>query len=219
MTALVARERYGVGQEVNASHLGSMAALQGLNISMKTILGKEFPRNTRDDAYNPLWNHYRCADGLWICLGMIQSDRYWKDLCVALGVEELIEDPRFNNIRAMGKNHRELIAILDKVFATKPRDEWMKILKHGGDFIYTIVNTISDLPSDPQIIANDYVVDYEHPEIGKTKLVGVPIILSKTPGNPRGRAPELGENTEMVLTELLGYSWEDVSRLREDGVI
>jgi CoA:oxalate CoA-transferase len=219
MTALVARERQGVGQEVNASHLGSMVALQGLNVSMKTILGKEFPRNTRDDAYNPLWNHYRCADGLWICLGMIQSDRYWKDLCIALGIEELIDDPRFNNIKAMGKNHRELIPILDKVFATKPRDEWMKILKHGGDFIYTIVNTISDLPSDPQVIANDYVVDYEHPEIGKTKLVGVPIILSKTPGNPRGRAPELGENTEVVLTELLGYSWEDVSRLREGGVI
>jgi crotonobetainyl-CoA:carnitine CoA-transferase CaiB-like acyl-CoA transferase len=219
MTALVARERHGIGQEVNASHLGSMVALQGLNISMKTILGKEFPRNTRDDAYNPLWNHYQCADGLWICLGMIQSDRYWKDLCVALGIEELIDDPRFNNIRGMGKNHRELIPILDKVFATKPRDEWMKILKHGGDFIYTIVNTISDLPSDPQVIANDYVVDYEHPEIGKTKLVGVPIILSKTPGNPRGRAPELGENTEMVLTELLGYSWDDVARLRQSGVI
>jgi crotonobetainyl-CoA:carnitine CoA-transferase CaiB-like acyl-CoA transferase len=150
---------------------------------------------------------------------MIQSDRYWKDLCVALGIEELIDDPRFNNIRGMGKNHRELIPILDKVFATKPRDEWMKILKHGGDFIYTIVNTISDLPSDPQVIANDYVVDYEHPEIGKTKLVGVPIILSKTPGNPRGRAPELGENTEMVLTELLGYSWDDVARLRQSGVI
>jgi len=219
MTALVARERYGVGQEVNASHLGSMLALQGLNVSMKTILGKEFPRNTRDDAYNPLWNHYRCADGLWICLGMIQSDRYWKDLCKALGIEQLIDDPRFNNIKAMGKNHRELVAILDRVFAMKPRAEWMDILKRGGDFIYTIVNTISDLPSDPQVVANEYIVDYDHPEIGKTKVVGVPVILSKTPGNPLGRAPELGENTEMILTELLGYSWEDVAKLREGGVI
>ncbi len=69
------------------------------------------------------------------------------------------------------------------------------------------------------MIANEYIVDYEHPEIGKTKLVGVPVILSKTPGNPRGRAPELGENTELILTELLGYSWDDVAKLREDGVI
>ncbi len=87
-----------------------------------------------------------------------------------------------------------------------------KILKAGGDFIYTIVNTISDLPEDPQVRANDYIVDYEHPGFGKTQLVGVPVILSETPGNPRGRAPELGENTEMLLTEMLGYSWEDVGK-------
>lgn len=219
MTALVARERYGVGQEVNASHLGSMIALQGLNVSSKTILGKEFPRNTRDDAFNPLWNHYKCADGMWLCLGMLQTDRYWKDFCVAMGFPELIDDARFNNIKVRGKNHRELVAILDKVFAGKPRAEWMTILKNGGDFIYTVVNKISDLPTDSQVIANEYVVDYDHPEIGKTKVVGVPIILSKTPGNPRGRAPELGENTEMILTDMLGYSWDDVAKLRDDGVI
>ncbi len=219
VTALVARERQGIGQELNASHLGSMIALQGLNVSMRTIMGKEFPRNTRDDAFNPLWNHYKCADGLWICLGMLQTDRYWKDFCTTLGVPELVDDPRFNNIKIRGKNHRELVAIFDKVFITKPRSEWMKVLKAGGDFIYTIVNTINDLPDDPQVIANDYIVDYEHEAVGKTKLVGLPIILSKTPGNPRGRAPELGEQTETILTEMLGYSWDDVAKMREEGAI
>ncbi len=204
--ALVARERYGVGQEVNASHLGSMIALQ------------EFKRNAREESFNPLWNHYKCADEKWICLGMIQ-DRYWKDFCNAVGIQGLIEDPRFNNMRARGKNRRELIAILDKVFATKPRDEWMHVLKHGGDFIYTVVNSINDLPTDPQVLANEYVVDYDHPELGKMQVVGVPVILSQTPGNPRGRAPELGENTEMILTEMLGYSWDDVAKFREAGII
>jgi crotonobetainyl-CoA:carnitine CoA-transferase CaiB-like acyl-CoA transferase len=216
--ALVARERYGVGQEVNASHLGSMIALQGLNVSSRTFLGHEFQRNAREEAFNPLWNHYKCGDGKWICFGMIQ-DRYWKDFCVALGIQELIEDPRFNQMKARGKNRRELIAILDQVLVTKTRDEWMYILKHGGDFIYTVVNSIDDLPSDPQVLANGYVVDYDHPELGKKQLVGVPVILSKTPGDARGRAPELGENTELILTELLGYSWEDVAKLREQGVI
>ncbi len=56
-----------------------------------TMMGKEFPRNTRDDAFNPLWNHYKCADGKWLCLGMLQTDRYWKDFCVALGIPELVE--------------------------------------------------------------------------------------------------------------------------------
>ncbi len=216
--ALVARERYGVGQEVNASHLGSMIALQGLNVASRTFLGHEFKRNAREESFNPLWNHYKCADEKWICLGMIQ-DRYWKDFCNAVGIQGLIEDPRFNNMRARGKNRRELIAILDKVFATKPRDEWMHVLKHGGDFIYTVVNSINDLPTDPQVLANEYVVDYDHPELGKMQVVGVPVILSQTPGNPRGRAPELGENTEMILTEMLGYSWDDVAKFREAGII
>src|SRR5208282_298214 len=63
LAALLARERYGVGQEVDASHLGSMMALQGLNVVARTITGKEFNRNTRANAFNPLWNHYRCSDG------------------------------------------------------------------------------------------------------------------------------------------------------------
>jgi crotonobetainyl-CoA:carnitine CoA-transferase CaiB-like acyl-CoA transferase len=219
MTALVARERYGVGQEVNASHLGSMIALQGLNISRRTMLGKGFPINTREDAYNPLWNHYKCADGRWLSLGMLQTDRYWKDLCLSLGVPELVDDERFSHMKARTKNHRELVQIFDRIFITRSREEWLKTLKTGGDFIYTVVNTIDDLPGDPQVLANNYIVDYDHPVAGMTQVVGVPLILSKTPGNPRGRAPELGENTETILTELLGYSWEDVARLRESGVI
>ncbi len=122
-------------------------------------------------------------------------------------------------MKVRGKNRRELIQILDKVLATKTRDEWMRVLKHGGDFIYTVVNSVNDLPADPQVLANGYIVDYDHPELGKKQIVGVPVILSKTPGNPRGRAPELGENTELILTELLGYSWEEVAELREAGVI
>jgi CoA:oxalate CoA-transferase len=130
-----------------------------------------------------------------------------------------MDDERFKDMRARTQNHRELVAILDKVFAAKTRPEWLTILKKGGDFIYTIVNKISDLPDDPQVIANGYVVDYEHPAIGPTRLVGVPVILDETPGDPRGRAPELGEHTETILTELLGYSWNDVAKLQEAGVI
>ena len=89
LAALFARERTGIGQEVDASHLGSMMALQGLNVAARTIMGKEFPRNTRANAFNPLWNHYRCADDRWIALGMLQADRYWKDFCRAIGADAL----------------------------------------------------------------------------------------------------------------------------------
>jgi formyl-CoA transferase len=81
------------------------------------------------------------------------------------------------------------------------------------------VNSVSDLPDDPQVKANNYVVDYEHPVLGNMTLLGMPIKLSATPGDPRGHAPELGEHTEVLLTETLGYSWDEVARLREENVI
>jgi len=219
LAALFARERTGLGQEVDASHLGSMMALQGLNVAARTIMGKEFPRNTRANAFNPLWNHYRCADDKWISLAMLQPDRYWKDFCVTIGRNDLIEDPRFADIKSRGKNAVALIEMIDAVFATRPRDEWMRTLKAGGDFIYTVVNSVSDLPDDPQVKANNYVVDYEHPALGNMTLLGMPVKLSVTPGDPRGHAPELGEHTEVILTETLGYSWDEVARLREENVI
>lgn len=219
LAALLARERYGVGQEVDASHLGSMMALQGLNVASRTIHGKEFNRNTRANAFNPLWNHYRCADDKWLCLGMLQPDRYWKDFCTTLGRADLIIDPRFAEMRTRGHNAAELIKIFDEIFATRTRDEWMRALKAGGDFIYTVVNSVSDLPEDPQVKANGYVVDYEHPELGATRLLGMPVKLSETPGDPRGHAPELGEHTETIMTGMLGYSWDDIARLRDANVI
>jgi crotonobetainyl-CoA:carnitine CoA-transferase CaiB-like acyl-CoA transferase len=219
ITALLARERQGVGQELDVSHLGSMTMLQGLNVASRAMMGWEIPRNAREAAFNPLWNHYQCGDGKWLCLSMLQSDRYWKDFCIALGLPELVADPRFAELRERGRNAREVIAILDRTFAAKPREEWLKILRAGGDFIFGIVNAVADLPNDPQVIANEYIADYEHPALGKTKVVGVPIKFSRTPGSPRGAAPELGEHTEILLTEELGYSWEEVARLREAGVI
>ena len=87
---------------------------------MRTIMGKEFARNTRDDAFNPLWNHYRCADGKWIALAMLQPDRYWKDFCAVIGKAELIEDPRFADVKSRGKNAARLVAIFDEVFADTP---------------------------------------------------------------------------------------------------
>jgi CoA:oxalate CoA-transferase len=219
VTALFVRERTGLGQEIDISHLGSMMALQGLNLCSVLLTGREMPRRSRETAYNPLWNHYRCADGKWLCLGMLQPDRYWKQFCRALGLDELAEDPRYQDIRQRGANSREIIRIFDRTFATRPRDEWVRIFEQAGDFIFTRMNTIADLPEDPQVTANEYVVNYEHPRRGKVRLPGVPVRFSRTPGDSRGVAPELGENTEEILVERLGYSWEEVARLREDGVI
>ena len=220
LAALLARERHGVGQEVDASHLGSMMWLQGLSLSCLLTLGLPFPRVFRSQAFNPLWNHYRCGDERWIALGMLQSDRYWADFARAIGRPELAGDERFRDAEARGAHAEACIAILDEVFATQPRADWIEQLRRAeGDFIVTVVNDPADLPEDPQVRANDYVVDFEHPQHGKTRVLGVTVRLGETPGSVRTPAPELGQHTEEILLDVLDYDWERITALRERGVI
>ncbi|HUI25942.1 MAG TPA: CoA transferase [Candidatus Kryptonia bacterium] len=219
LAAIIARERFGIAQDLDASHLGSMMWLQGLSVAARAMMGFAIPRQARAYASNPLWNHYRCADGRWIALGMLQPDRYWVDLTRVLGRPELGTDPRFADLRVRAGNAAECVAALDAIFAAQPRDHWIELLTNGGDFIFTIVNSVDDLPDDPQVIANRYIDNFEHPAFGRTQVVGVPFRLSETPGTIRTPAPEFGQHTEEVLTELLGYSWDDVARLREQEVI
>lgn len=221
MTALVSRERFGVGQEVQASHLGSMAFLQGLSLSMRLMAGIAFPRSFRGKAANPLWNHYRCGDGQWIALAMLQADRYWADVARLIGRPELADDPRYATMAARTAIAEECTGVLDEAFATKPRDEWIKSFREDekSDIIYTIVNSVDDLPEDPQVKANDYVVEIDHPQHGPTSMVGVPVGLSETPGSVREPAPELGQHTEQVLIDVLGWDWERISALQEKEVI
>jgi crotonobetainyl-CoA:carnitine CoA-transferase CaiB-like acyl-CoA transferase len=81
------------------------------------------------------------------------------------------------------------------------------------------VNSVEEIPEDPQILANDYVVDFDHPQHGKTQVLGVPVQLSETPGSVRLAAPELGQHTEEVLLDVLGYDWDRIGELREQKVI
>jgi crotonobetainyl-CoA:carnitine CoA-transferase CaiB-like acyl-CoA transferase len=196
-----------------------MTMLQGLSVSARLMMGFAIPRMPRKYQANPLWNHYRCKDDRWICLGMLQPDRYWADFCRALGRPELGTDERFAELRARASNCGAAIEILDEIFATRPRAEWMEILRTSGDFIFCQVNSVDELPDDPQVKANDYVVDFDHPRYGATKVVGMPVRLGKTPGSIRTAAPEFGQHTEEILVDLLGYSWDEVAKLRDEEVI
>jgi CoA:oxalate CoA-transferase len=219
MTALYARERFGVGQQVDASLLGSMTWLQGLNLAARLVLGGAMPRASRTWTFNPLWNHYRCADDRWIALGMLQPDRYWKDFCLAIGADAAATDPRFADMQARLAHGSEAIQAIAVELEKRPLDEWVAILRSKGEFIFSPVKSVGDLPDDPQIVANDLILDVEHPAFGTMKAIGMPFQLSETPGSVRRVAPEFGQHTEEVLLEELGYSWDDVARLKEEEVI
>jgi formyl-CoA transferase len=183
------------------------------------MLGRALPRVSRRYATNPLWNHYRCADDEWLALSMLQPDRYWAQLCTVIGIPDAAVDPRFATMLDRMGNAADCVALLDATFATKPRAEWLDVLARGGDFIVSAVNAVDQLPDDPQVQANGYVVPFEHPALGPTQVVGVPVRLGETPGTIRRAAPEHGQHTEEILTQVLGYSWDDVARLRDAGVI
>jgi len=216
-TALYARERTGKGQLVDTSLMGSLMCMESIVLSAPAILGQEFPREIRAEAGNPLYNHYKTGDDKWFILAHLQPDRYWPNLCRALGKPELEDDPRFNSIEARGKNRKELITLMDDTFATKTREEWFEIFKKEG-LIYTPIQTPTEVINDPQSVANDYVVWVDHPLLGKTKMVGFPWDFSQTPASVRREAPEFGQHTEEILLEL-GYSWEDITRLKDEKVI
>ena len=110
--------------------------------------------------------------------------------------------------------------MLDDAFAKRPREEWVKLFREDtSDLIYTIVNSVDDLPTDPQVLENGYVVEFDHPQHGPTGMVGIPVGLSETPGSIRSAAPEMGQHTEEILMDVLGWDWDRITELRDKEVI
>lgn len=215
--ALYAREKTGKGQVVDTSLMGSVIAMLGLLMEAPAVLGQEFGREQRITAGNPLYNHYRCKDDKWIVIAHLDPNRYWGKICKVTGIEKLQDDPRFNSIEARGNNAKELVAILDERFALKTRDEWMKILKEEG-CICTPIQSPLEVSNDSQALANNYFIDVQHPEWGKIQMVGFPWYFSETPAQWRRKAPDFGEHSEEVLSEI-GYSTEDIAGFRKEDII
>lgn len=218
MVALFNRERHGIGQEVEVSLLGSQAFMGQLGFQRYLFSGKAPRRVSRKAVGNPFWNTYQASDSKWLIIAALQSQRFWPFLCKALGIGELENDSRFNSIESRKENSVELVGILDGVFATRPRAEWIDRLEKV-DVPCAPVNDYADLANDTQMLANDYIVDFDHPTAGAVKLVGIPVRLSKTPGKLRIGAPEFGQHTEEVLLEIGEYSWEEIAELKSQEVI
>lgn len=122
LAAIVARERHGMGQEVETSLLGGMLWLQNISIATQPLTHSPVSSGHRSGPANPLWNYYRCADGRWLALAMPQSDRFWSYFVELVGQPELATDERFVDQRQRGANSAACVAILDEIFAAHPRD-------------------------------------------------------------------------------------------------
>lgn len=219
--ALLARERLGIAQKVEVSMLGSAIHLQAVGLNFTLLRGKHNSRHSRKKARNPLANHYCCGDGKWIMLAEPQVERFWPQFCRSTGLDHLLKDHRFQNVHeSLHEYSEELIKALDGAFATRTRDEWLtRFETMRVEFAYSPILDYDELIKDPQVAKNRLLVDFDHPALGKVKMVNCPIDFSKTPAGPYREAPELGQHTEEVLLNLLGYSWDEIATLKEKGAI
>lgn len=216
MVALFHRERTGEGQEIDTSLLGGQICVQTHNFTDYLWSGKPLEQRPRIGT-NPTWSVYQGSDQKWFALGM-NREHYWDPFCKSIGRPEWIEDPRFLKLKDRVANRDVLFGLLDEHFAAKTADEWVQHLSKD-DLLAARVNDYVDLANDPQVIANEYVTDFD-PGNGEApvKMVNLPIMFSKTPAKIRSMAPEFGEHTEEVLLEA-GLDWEEIAELREIGAI
>lgn len=216
LAALRQRDIEGTAQKVLVSQLGAMMWANYWNIAVYCNMGVEHPPFDRHRSSLAMMNIYQCKDGKWIAMGTSQDIKYWPRFCKLLEREELENDPRFSTAEARAENCKELVAIVEEYFARKNRDELMKLLKEM-EFGYSLANTISDLPDDPQVIANEYLIELEN----GLKVVRFPFDIEgmPLPAARQGAPSVLGQNTEEVLADTCGYSWDDIAKLKDKGII
>jgi len=216
--ALFARERTGISQEVHVSLLSGQMIAGASFIQQYLLTGREPARPSHRKMANPLRNSFPTKDGRWIAFNLTQADRHWPGLCRALGLERLIDDPRYTSMEKRRDRSEELVDILDAAFRAKTKDEWLPICAEH-DLVFGPVQNYAEVVNDPQMIENEYITTIEHPAIGPMKAHGLSVQLYETPGRIQGPAPEYGEHTEAVLMGLGGYSWEELTRFKEEGLI
>jgi len=168
-------------------------------------------------AHSPLRNFFRCKDGEWIIGAHHPEEKYWETFCEATEQLQLIADPCYATLEARAANSVKLVNHFDRVFATRTRDEWMEIFVPRG-LMFCSIQHAGEVKNDPQALANDYVVDFEDPALGKIKIPGYPVHFSACSAGTRALAPKLGEHTVSVLREA-GYTEGEVDALMTSGAI
>jgi CoA:oxalate CoA-transferase len=212
-TAIIARDRQGIGQHVDVSLLGSQIAMQ--NLPLQSFL-RSGHQGASTQKLNPVFTYYTGSDGKSLTIGLLDP-KWWPGLCRVLGREDLLTDERFVTPRDRHQNREELVRELEAAFATQKRDYWIPLLKEA-DVPCGPVNSYAEVAQDPQILANRYIETLEHPILGPIGVPGSPIRMSKNETGPKRFAPELGANTEEVLLDI-GYTWDDIEKLKNEEII
>ena len=216
--ALFHRDRTGRGQSIDASLYGAQLFLAAPTLQPYLATGNEAfaLQQSRAKTRNPLWNRYRAADG-WLSLCAENTDESWQAL-LGCGVG-LGEDERFQGAEGRRENSEALVALLDEAFAVGTAAEWVEKLLAAG-LPAASVDQYRDVAEDENAWANGYFSRLHCEEAGEEVAIrGLPVGLGETPGSVDTLGPELGQDTELLLFEVLGIDWDRIGELKEMGVI
>jgi crotonobetainyl-CoA:carnitine CoA-transferase CaiB-like acyl-CoA transferase len=142
----------------------------------------------------------------------------WKRFVKAIGRNDLLKDPKLANDMDRFKNGAIIDQIVGAWVKERKADEAISLLQKAR-IPCTVINTVDQLLTDPQVEARNMIVHLDYPQLGKIPIPGIPINLSLTPGSIRAPAPKLGEHNEEIYCGLLGLSSEEFSRLKQKGII
>ncbi len=216
LLSLYHREKTGVGQMVDVGMLDGQVALLTYHANNYFGTGKLPPRRGNKHPSITPYETYECRDG-YFNLG-VGNDSLWRRFCDAMGLGHIKEDPKFAINKDRVDNRLELQEILDAFFAEKTVGETLDALRSAGVPCGPI-NNLEQVLNEPQILAREMVVDVDVPVAGPTKVTGVPIKLSETPGAVRTPPPTLGQHTDEVLESVLGMDEAQRKALREKSVV
>src|SRR5215510_12160258 len=223
LAALHCARTHGIGQKVDCSLLGGQIRLMGWTLTTamwrdrNPVTGQA--RVTGTPQRPGLSASFNDRDGKPLVF-QLNGARKWREAMTALGFYERLESAGFGDLGVIVSSEEQratLLRMLDELFATGSRDDWVARLRRA-DIVSAPINTLLEASNDPDVIANGYVTHVDYPKYGKKlKVHGTPWQFSETPAKP-GIAPELGEHNQAVLCEL-GYSAAEIKELKTRKVI
>jgi crotonobetainyl-CoA:carnitine CoA-transferase CaiB-like acyl-CoA transferase len=222
LAALTYARATGIGQKVDCSLLGGQVRLMGWTLTTAMWRNRDpvtgQARVTGTPQRPGLSASFNDRDGKPLVF-QLNGARKWRDAMTALGFYQALEAAGFGDlgvIIADDEKRATLLQMLDELFATGPRDDWVARLR-GADIVAAPINTLLEASNDPDVVANGYVTEIDYPKYGKRlKVHGSPWHFSETPACI-GIAPELGADSDEILAGL-GYTPAQIEGLRERGI-
>jgi CoA:oxalate CoA-transferase len=205
----------GQGQRVEASLTGGLISMLAY-FSAQYLATGELPERTGND--HPVvypYGLFHAADGD-VAIAP-STEVHVRRFLETLGLAQLLEDPAFADNTVRTRNRERLRPLINARIGEATVQQWIERLNAAGVPCGRVMN-LAEVFSDPQVLAQEMVLEAEHPGHGRVRTTGFPVKLSATPAQLRRPAPELGEHTDAVLREL-GYAPEQIASLRDAGII